>query len=294
LSRKSWIAVMAESFLRDDLADIVPPGPDPARALLLWARTVADSAAPADVYRHKEGRKTLRFDHAGRSYFLKLHSGIGWAEVVKNLAQLRLPVIGAGNEYRAITALQRIGVDTLSVAAYASQGANPAQLQSLLITDDLVDTVSLEDYCAQWAVSPPPVPTRLQLIAKLADSAGRMHRAGINHRDFYLCHFHLDRATLADATIRCYLIDLHRAQCRRQTPRRWQVKDLAGLYFSAMDCGLTQRDLLRFIRLYTPGGLRVALRKYPSLWRDAGARAERLYRRQHGTEPPTPGGKTGQ
>jgi hypothetical protein len=43
------------------------------------------------------------------------------------------------------------------------------------------------------------------------------------------------------------LIDLHRAQLRKKTPRRWVVKDVAGLYFSVMDIGLTQRDLFRFV-----------------------------------------------
>ena len=86
-----------------------------------------------------------------------------------------------------------------------------------------------------------------------------MHGAGINHRDFYLCHFHLDLATVDDEQPRCHVIDLHRAQQRDVIPRRWQVKDLAGLYFSAMDCGLRRRDLLRFLSRYTPGGLREAL-----------------------------------
>ncbi len=42
------------------------------------------------------------------------------------------------------------------------------------------------------------------------------------------------------------MIDLHRAQTREQTPKRWRNKDLAALYFSALDIGLTQRDKLRF------------------------------------------------
>jgi heptose I phosphotransferase len=55
------------------------------------------------------------------------------------------------------------------------------------------------------------------------------------------------------------LIDLHRAQLRKKTPRRWVVKDVAGLYFSVMDIGLTQRDLFRFVKMYTGLSLRRAL-----------------------------------
>lgn len=277
---------MAEYFLRQDfsggeLADANSPG-----QLLDWARQTAARASAQDVYRSKEGRKTLRFSRDGRSYFLKLHGGIGWAEVFKNLLQGRLPVLGAVNEYRAVEALQRIGVDTMSVAAFASRGANPAAVESLIVTDDLVGTVSLEDYCANWAAEPPAFSARLKILLKVADSARRMHAAGINHRDFYICHFHLDESTLGQAAPRCHLIDLHRAQIRKRTPRRWQVKDLAGLYFSAMDCGLSKRDLLRFLSRYTEGGLRVALGRDRTLWQSVMQRAEKLYRRQHGRPPP--------
>ena len=277
---------MAEYYLRDDLAAGEQGLPTDPAALLAWSQQVAVAAQPGDVYRNKEGRKTLRFEWGGRSWFLKLHTGIGWGEIFKNLLQGRLPVLGASNEYRAVKALEALGVDTLSVGAYASLGRNPAAVQSMIVTEDLVGTVSLEDYCAPWDRQPPTPAVRLRLLRKLADSAGRMHRAGINHRDFYICHFHLDESTLQQSSPRCCLIDLHRAQIRRRTPRRWLVKDLAGLYFSAMDCGLQRRDLLRFMSRYTEGGLRVALGKDQALWREVERRARRLYLREHGRQPP--------
>lgn len=283
---------MPEPYLRDDLRGAgVPAGS--SGELLDWARERAREAQAGDIYRDKEGRKTLRFSYAGRSYFLKLHSGIGWGEIIKNLLQLRLPVLGAGNEYRAVLALQEAGVDTMSVAAYARTGANPARQQSMIVTDDLVGTISLEDYCADWARRQPAAATRAKLIRKLADSARRMHGAGINHRDFYICHFHLAPESLAEEVPRCHLIDLHRAQLRGAVPRRWRVKDLAGLYFSAMDCGLKRRDLLRFLSHYSEGGLRQALGRDAALWRDVARRAHRLYRKQHGREPPLNAGEIG-
>lgn len=257
-----------------------------ARPLLLWAADITAQAQPADVYRHKEGRTTLRFLYRDKPYFLKLHTGTGWFEIIKNLLQLRLPVVSASNEYRAVLALQRAGVHTLTIAAYARAGWNPAAVHSMIVTSELVGTVSLEDYCANWAVLPPAPAHRNRLIRVLADSARRMHQAGINHRDFYLCHFHLDELSLQERDLRCYLIDLHRAQIREHTPRRWQVKDLAGLYFSAMDCGLSRRDLLRFVRHYSPGGLRPALVAERRLWRQVERQALKLYRKAHGCEPP--------
>ena len=277
---------MADCYLREDLKEALPKNESSADQLLSWGAELANNALAQDVYRNKEGRKTLRFEWQGKSFFLKQHSGIGWGEIFKNLSQGRLPVLGASNEYRAVNALTEIGVDTMTVAAYASKGANPATVQSMIVTDDLVGTVSLEDYCADWNQNPPPFPVRLRILLKLADSSRRMHQAGINHRDFYICHFHLDEATLSSRQPRCCLIDLHRAQMRSHTPRRWLIKDLAGLYFSAMDCGLTQRDLLRFMRHYSDGGLRQALGKDSRLWDQVVHRAKRLYQREHGTRPP--------
>ena len=277
---------MSDAFVREDLAVSGDVADSSAASLLNWADAVASRAAADDIYRNKEGRKTLRFGLGQQSYFLKLHEGVGWREIVKNLLQWRLPVLSARNEYRAVRALRDIGVDTMTVVAYACMGHNPARLRSMIVTEDLVGTVSLEDYCADWAARPPPVAVRMKLLLKLADSAGRMHRAGINHRDFYICHFHLDESTLEQAEPVCYLIDLHRAQLRRQTPRRWQIKDLAGLYFSALDCGLQRRDLLRFISRYCEGGLRGAMAQDKKLWSEVARRAHRLYVREHGREPP--------
>lgn len=270
-----------EYFVRPDLLGEVQP-----EQLLPWASKIAKSAEPADIYRNKEGRKTLRFRAMDRSFFLKLHCGIGWREVLKNLLQLRLPVTSASNEYRAIRALEALGVETLSVAAYARVGHNPARLQSLLVTDDLVGTISLEDFCASWPSTAPAPVMRWRIIRTLAATSRAMHGAGINHRDYYLCHFHLDPASLQQTELRCHLIDLHRAQIRNAVPTRWRVKDLAGLYFSAMDCGINSRDLLRFVRAYSGGELRDNLRSQRRLWSAVQQRALKLYRQEYGREPP--------
>jgi heptose I phosphotransferase len=101
-----------------------------------------------------------------------------------------------------------------------------------------------------------------------------MHQGGVNHRDFYLCHFllHLDPPPTPEH-FRLSLIDLHRAQLRARTPRRWRDKDLAALYFSVLDIGLTKRDLLRFLAAYFARPLRLLLREeapYSLLWRTKG------------------------
>lgn len=77
-----------------------------------------------EVYRNKEGRTTLQTEINGKSYFLKIHRGIGWKEITKNLLQFRLPIIGASNEYLAAKKLADLGVDTLTTAAFGKKGLN--------------------------------------------------------------------------------------------------------------------------------------------------------------------------
>ncbi len=244
------------------------------------------------VYREMDGRRTVRFERGGRSYFAKIHTGVGWREILKNLVQLRLPVLSARNEWRAIHRLEELGIPTMRIAGYGVRGWNPARLRSFIVTEDLGSTVSLEDLCRDWRSHPPRIADKRRLIDQLANTARRLHENGMNHRDFYLCHFLLDmsRGELSEALqeARIYLIDLHRMQLRRATPRRWMVKDLAGLYFSSLDAGLTRHDCLRFIRQYRNRPLRRILQHERLFWRDVERRAIRLYQSFHGAPPRLP------
>lgn len=250
----------------------------------LWAQQDVFAAAEAlegEVYRELEGRRTLRTEVSGRGYFVKIHRGIGWAEIVKNLLSLRLPVLGARNEYRAILRLQQAGVETMTAVAFAERGSNPARQHSFIITEELAPTISLEDYCMDWPAKPPVFTLKKALVERVADMTGTMHRAGVNHRDCYICHFllHTGRPVQAES-FRLSLIDLHRAQTRKQTPLRWRNKDLAALYFSALDIGLTSRDKLRFLRAYFRQPLREILRDEAVLLAWLEKKAEKLYRRK--------------
>ena len=126
---------------------------------------------------------------------------------------------------------------------------------------------------------------------EIARSARLMHDNGVNHRDFYLCHFHLmppfDPASGPAARPELRLIDLHRVQLRsRPTPRRWRVKDIGGLLHSALEFGVGRGDRLRFARLYSGRPLRETLRRDAAFWRAVQRRAHRLYVKAHHEPPP--------
>ena len=142
-----------------------------------------------EVFRQLEARKTLRFEQGGKSYFVKIHRGVGWYEIIENLIRLRKPVLGAENEFLAIKKLKELGVDTMTTVAYGCKGKNPARQKSFIVTEDLIDTISLEDLCKGWPTKPPSFRFKKNLITKLADVSRRLHQNGVNHRDYYICHF---------------------------------------------------------------------------------------------------------
>lgn len=227
-----------------------------------------------NIYRQARGRKTFQFNLDGKSYFAKLHSGIGWGEILKNLLSLRLPVVGATNEWRAINRLQELGIATLHAVGYGSRGWNPASRESFIITEELANTISLEDFCKTWQSDPPDPRLRIRLVKAVARISRQLHENGICHRDLYLCHFHLHRDQLINP--RLSLIDLHRALIKTRLGRRWIIKDIAGLYYSALGVGLTRLDLLRFIRSYSGRELRYSLQQDRAFWDMVSGRAQRM------------------
>jgi heptose I phosphotransferase len=234
-----------------------------------------------EVYRELEARRTLRTEVDGRGYFVKIHRGIGWGEIFKNLFTAKLPVLGAGQEWQAIQRLHEVGVPTMTAVAYGERGANPADQHSFIVTQELAPTISLEDLSMDWLKQPPEPRLKRALIAEVARMTGMMHRAGVNHRDCYICHFllHTDKPVTAD-DFKLSVIDLHRAQVRSRISQRWRNKDLAALYFSILDIGLTRRDKLRFLKGYFQQPLRQILAEEGALLQWLERKASKLYDRK--------------
>lgn len=225
-----------------------------------------------EVFKASPGRTVYRFIHRHYPYFIKIHTGVGWVEILKNLSQGKLPVLGANNEWAAMARLRMMGLNTLKPVGYGVRGSNPAKQESFLITHELTDTVSLEELTAHWHGVSPNIVVKRALINELASVMKIMHEGGVNHRDCYLCHFRLEMkggfAALRLDKLKLVVIDLHRAQIRRKIPTRWQVKDLAGLYFSSKNIGLTRGDLWRFMKAYTGKSCRDIVASQAALWRN--------------------------
>ncbi|MGW8208253.1 MAG: lipopolysaccharide core heptose(I) kinase RfaP [Syntrophobacteria bacterium] len=192
-------------------------------------------------------RSTQRLDLGGNGVYVKKHFFPGIREITKNLLRFRLPV-GALNEWRALLAFQAHGIPTMTPIC---AGRKPLlwriERASFLLTDDLGESIRLDDFLKEYGVTPcrgKALEQKRRILKNLADITREMHSAGLNHRDFYLCHI------LVDSRERLYIIDLHRVDVRNNVGKRWKVKDLAALLFSSLEVPLTHGERLAFYKRY--------------------------------------------
>ena len=256
----------SDLYLRDDLKNAWT-GRDPFEVV---------PKLQGDTYRVVKNRRTLRFVEGGAPYFAKVHDAVGWREILKELCNLKLPPVGARNEYAACRYLAARRIKAPRVAAFGRRGLNPARARSFVVCDALDGYVSLEDLTDAWPEDPPDPALKRRLVHAVADLARRLHGAGVNHRDFYICHIWANTDALSRDEVDLAIIDLHRAQIRPRVPRRWILRDLAALMFSTADLGLSRNDYLRFLKRYTRRPLRDVLRKEAALLRRIRRRADRL------------------
>lgn len=180
-------------------------------------------------------RVTCRFELPGlngpQAFYIKRHCAASLYETLKPLLQGRVPCLGAKVEWDGLLAFHAAGLATMLPVALGQGGS-----ESFLITAELQGCTKLSE-C--------PDDEQKEWVVPVAEVASRMHRAGLHHQDFYLGH--LLRPNDHEGPI--HIIDLGRVQ--KHGPwfaRRWIVKDLAQLNYSAKNARATDR--LRFWRAY--------------------------------------------
>lgn len=234
---------------------------------------------PGQTYRAVKTRHTVAVNHQGQTFYIKRHWGIGCRESLKELSQGKWPIWGAYNEYRALKLLQQHQIPAPQLVAYGQQGCLLPYQQSVIVMTAVGSSVNLEDKLFECLNNPPQLHYKRYLIKQVARLAQRIHDLGLNHRDFYICHFILSDPQADKPTL--YVIDWHRAQKRRSVPKRWLVKDLAGLYFSTLDYPLTQTDLAYFLSHYFNCSFKAVVKRYPKLLQQIDRKAKRLYCREN-------------
>jgi serine/threonine protein kinase len=152
-------------------------------------------------------------------------------------------VIGAKNEWQALQQCQALGIKTTPLVGYGESGLNPAKQRSFVLTQPLENMQNLEEVMHEGRLSSSD---KRKIIYQLAQIVRTFHQAGMCHRDMYLCHFLLS----SEQSLQLYIIDLHRVVIRDKISKRDEIKDLAALFYSSFDMGITLRDYFYFLKIY--------------------------------------------
>ncbi len=194
-----------------------------------------------DCMRALKDRENWRLRLGGQTVYLKKHHIRTWASRLRAKLRLGPGETAARTEARNVRRLAGDGVEAMTLMAFGERLGADGLLQSFLLTEDLRGYVQLDHFIAQRfprrelhrTMPRQPDVTRdmKALMAEVARVARRFHAAGYNHRDLYCCHFFINEPQPGRFLVR--LIDLQRVQHRRRLRRRWIVKDLAQLAYSA-------------------------------------------------------------
>jgi heptose I phosphotransferase len=186
------------------------------------------------------GRLTVRLElAAGRSVYLKRH-----------FPPSPVAARAGRQEWDSIKALSAVGVRCPEPVA-AGCGTIAGKPCSFIITAAVPGGLPLDDYLRRHFSAAPTLPElhrKRRLIVRLAAFTRRLHRAGYHHKDLYLCHVFVGPSR-DQATDLC-LIDLQRVGRSWFLQRRWVVKDLAALNYSATADFTRATDRLRFLLHY--------------------------------------------
>jgi len=190
-------------------------------------------------------RLTLNDHGTSRSFFLKRFLD----PPSRELRAMRRSGSGAsslaGNEWEWARRLARDGIPCVQAVAFGEVLDGSHERRSAILTAG-VPGQSLERLAIQWRHGDRAT---VQLIIKAtADLISRLHGRGYIHRDLYLSHVFFDPSLPIESSLR--VIDLQRVIQPRWRFRRWLVKDLASLNFSAPARLVSRMDRLRWLRRY--------------------------------------------
>jgi heptose I phosphotransferase len=189
-----------------------------------------------------------------RGLYLKKHHVRSLGSRLRALFGIQPAPTPARIEAANAAALSTEGIAVMRLIAYGERLRADGMEESFVITEELENYAEMHHYLRRrFTLSPSgrcndrDHDLRL-LVSDIAKIVRRFHMAGYNHRDLYCCHFFVKDVAPMQREIR--LIDLQRVQRRRWFRRRWIVKDLAQLAWSAPSCCIKSTHKMAFIREY--------------------------------------------
>jgi len=234
-----------------------------------------------------EDRENWRLELRGarpatRGAFLKRHHVRTWQSRIRAKWGAGPGQTAGRVEARNIRQLTAARIACMELVAYGENLQPDGWLESFVLTEELDGYEPLDDFLRRRFPAGPSGGQRAadrdlhRLIRQVADVVRKLHRAGYNHRDLYCCHFFVKES--GPGRFELKLIDLQRVEHRRRFRRRWLVKDLAQLAYSAPRGSIRLTHRLVFMRCYL--GVKKLGRGDKRLIRAVLAKQQRMVRRE--------------
>jgi len=189
-------------------------------------------------------------------------------------------------EFEAANQLKASGINTPKVISYGEQWDALFETRSFIITEKIPEAESLERKLPDCFDGPATIENlKLQrnFIVQSSYFIRKFHETNYRHRDLYLSHiFYDDKGKF-------FLIDLARVFRPVVLRRRFQIKDIAQVYYSAPGKHFSKTDRMRFYMAYT--GQSKLTKKDKIFIRKVITKAERMARHdiKHGRVVPFAG-----
>jgi len=186
-----------------------------------------------------------------RGIYVKRHHVRTWDRRLRAIFGLPPAATPGRIEAANVGRLTSQGIAVMRLIAYGEKLHSDGLEESFVITEALEEYTELPRYLRRNFSGPlmgRSARQLLRLVRELACVVRRFHAAGYNHRDLYCRHFFVKEHAAGAREIR--LIDLQRVQRRRWRRRRWIVKDLAQLAWSAPKAAIGCKQKIAFLHEY--------------------------------------------
>ncbi|MHC4124313.1 MAG: lipopolysaccharide heptosyltransferase II [Planctomycetota bacterium] len=194
-------------------------------------------------------RSRLRFqtENPVAVLFLKRYDTPSFPVQIKNWINHRRRDSLAFCEVQPAKELARSGINTPKTVCFGQQWGMFFEKRSFIVTEKIPSAESLERKMPDYFYAPvtsAKLRLRKDFILRLADFIKKFHNTNYRHRDLYLSHI------FYDDNEEFHLIDLARAFKPVMLSKRFTIKDIAQLHYSAPSGFFSKADRIRFYLRY--------------------------------------------
>jgi len=178
-----------------------------------------------NLIRSIQNRQVLYISNDYGSFFIKKFDTPLLKEIFKSFLHLKYPIIGAANEYKALSYFKKNKIKTINPLCFGSSGI--ILKKSFLITEPLNNMIQLDHYLKNTTFKKSE-----KCILKVCEIIKQIQKLGVIHRDLYLCHFWIPNDKNKDCINNIHIIDLHRAVIKNNISTKERMKEIADFIFS--------------------------------------------------------------